>query len=148
HLHIHAHTMIYSTHTHTHTHTHAHQTSVTLLGNFFTLYQDCINLRIKPHTTKNIINNKLLLWQRGVHGFRPLLQPTLLQKECSGFRTLFNPSLPLKNVTDFMERKCSQFMQENTPILYHLVLGSRDKNVYLPPKNPDSVSYNNKSVIP
>ena len=39
---------------------------VSLSRNFFTLYQDCINLRIKTHTTKNIINNKLLLWQRGV----------------------------------------------------------------------------------
>ena len=41
-----------------------------LLGIYFTLYQDCINLRIKTHTTKNIINNKLLLWQRGVHWFQ------------------------------------------------------------------------------
>ena len=32
-----------------------------------------VNLRIKTHTTKNIINNKLLLWQRGVHGFRTLV---------------------------------------------------------------------------
>src|SRR4029434_8951385 len=34
-------------------------------------FQDCINLRIKTHTTKNKINNRLLLWQRGVQWFQP-----------------------------------------------------------------------------
>ena len=42
-------------------------------------YQDCINLRIKTHTTKNIINNWLLLWQRGVNGSRLLFPHTLTQ---------------------------------------------------------------------
>ena len=93
---------------------------------FFTLYQDCINLRIKTHTTKNIINNKLLLWQRGVHGFSPLVH-IHSYKRSAVFQTAVQP------ITDslvkcnrlYIHRRCSQFIQENTPILYHLVLGSQ-----------------------
>src|SRR4029434_288570 len=97
-------------------------------------FQDCNNLRIKTHTTKNIINNKLLLWRRGVNGVRPLLQPTLLREERSGFRTLFKPSLnSLVPCNRLYAETISQNMQENTPILYHPVLGSKDKNVFLRP---------------
>ena len=94
-----------------------------LLGIYFTLLRTVINLRIKTHTTKNIINNWLLLWRRGVNGVRPLLQPTLLREERSGFRTLFNPSLPsLVPCNRLYAETISQNMQENTPPLYHPVL--------------------------
>ena len=69
-------------------------------------FQDCINLRIKTHTTKNIINNWLLLWQRGVNGSRPLInihshnRNAVVSERCSSHHWL-----PWYHVTDFMQRQ-------------------------------------------
>ena len=105
-----------------------------LLGIYFTLLRTVINLRIKSHTTKNIINNWLLLCQRGVNGVRPLLQPTLLQRGMECFQNAVQP------ITAFSGKKKQTLCRDNiteqrhdTPILYHPVLGSKDKNVYLRP---------------
>src|SRR4029434_9164312 len=126
HTHTCAHTHIHkNTYTHTHTHTHKHRHTQTNVREFFTLYQDCINLRIKKHTTKKIINNRLLLWQRGVHGFRPLVnihsyKRSAVVADRSSTHHCLSGKMP-----DPLFKKISQNSDMTLPWLYHLVLGSQ-----------------------
>src|SRR4029434_4252872 len=60
-------------------------------GNFSPFTRTVLTSELR-HTTKNIINNRLLLWQRGVQWFQTALQHTLtsllkcllfIQRKCS-----------------------------------------------------------------
>src|SRR4029434_79617 len=96
-------------------------------------------LRIKSHTTKNIINNLLLLCQRGVNGVRPLLQPTLLQRGIECFQNAVQPITAFsgKKKQTVCREDITEHAGEHSPLVPSRTLVPRDKNVFLRPPNPD-----------